>query len=393
MPNHSPETRAIPDKLGGANICRPFAFQVADSMAWIDDLKDRGINPERQAVIMEPMAKGPCRFGQYHVLLKKLIAEWGYPGLDILSPDAEKDYSNLPLSDSEILSQAKDFFKGLFCMDVLYDALLRTRPYEKEKGSALACYTELTRKLVTHIESRAGVKALEKFMTAARKRYESLLDPGIPRKPIVAVTGEIYMRLNPRANNDSIVILEKFNLEARLAPLSLWMEYTNKESIRGFRMAGSWKKYFKALVKKRYMEKVAKTLFEPFREYLKGREPHDSEHIIGHAQKDLVYHGGIQGESPLSIGEAYMFASGKLKDISGIFHIGPFGCMQETAATSQIQSVTRRIRQSAVNEGERIIPFMDAVFGDSELSNLEAEIAVFSEKCHVKHRLSNHVGS
>jgi len=389
MPTQTPESRLYSEKLGGTNICQPFSFQVGDSLAWLTGLKTRGIDPEKGAVIMEPMAKGPCRFGQYHVLLKRIIAESGYPGVDILSPDAERDYSNLPMKDSEIISQAKDLFKGIFCMDVLYDALLRTRPYEKVKGSSLACYQDLWRNLVRLVENRsANLKTLADFMAKAQDRYESLLDKSRPRKPIIAVTGEIFMRLNPHANNNSIIMLEKYGLEARLAPLSLWMEYTNKASIENFRMGNHWKKYVKAMVKKRYMQSVSRALFEPFRDYLKGREPHDSEHIIGHVEKDLVYDGNIQGESPLSIGEAYLFASGKLQDISGIYHVGPFGCMQETAATSQIQNVSRRIRQSATTVQEKIIPFMDAIFGDSELSNLEAEIAVFSEKCHVRHRLA-----
>jgi activator of 2-hydroxyglutaryl-CoA dehydratase/predicted nucleotide-binding protein (sugar kinase/HSP70/actin superfamily) len=388
MPTQTPESRLYADKLGGTNICQPFSFQVGDSLAWLNGLKNRGIDPELRAVIMEPMAKGPCRFGQYHVLLKKIIGENGFPCVDILSPDAERDYSNLPMKDSEIIAQAKDLFKGVFCMDILYDALLRTRPYENVKGAALAAYRDMSQKLIALIENKADLKTLVSFMTRGRERYENLLDHRMPRKPIIAVTGEIFMRLNPHANNNSIIMLEKYGLEARLAPLSLWMEYTNKASIQNFKMANHWKKYVKAVVKKRYMQRVSRTLFEPFREYLKGREPHDSEHIIDHVEKDLVYDGNIQGESPLSIGEAYMFASGKLIDISGIYHVGPFGCMQETAATSQIQSVTRRIRQSACTINEKIIPFMDAIFGDSELSNLEAEIAVFSEKCHVKHRLT-----
>ncbi len=384
MPTGTAEAQLYSRKLGGANICQPFAHQVGDSLAWIHRLENMGIDPEINAVIMEPMAKGPCRFGQYHVLLKRIISEYGFPGLDILSPDAEKDYSNLPLSDREIISQARDLFKGIFCMDVLYDGLLRTRPYEKKHGAVMAVYNELSMKLVTFIEKRARLKTLVDFMAAAKISYENLLNPDIPRKPIIAVTGEIYMRLNPHANNHSILKLEKYGLEARLAPLSLWMEYTNKTSIMHFKMANRWKKYVKAILKKKYMDHVSKALYAPFKDYLKGREPHDSVHIINQVEKDLVYDGSILGESPLSIGEAYMFASGKLEDISGIFHIGPFGCMQETAATSQIQSVIRRIRQSSCTMNDRIIPFMDAIFGDSELSNLEAEIAVFSEKCHIK---------
>ena len=389
MPTQTPESRLYSAKLGGSNICQPFSFQVGDSLAWLYSLKDKGIDPGARAVIMEPMAKGPCRFGQYHVLLKKIIEKSGFPHVDILSPDAEKDYSNLPMGDSEIIAQAKDLFKGVFCMDVLYDALLRSRPYEKKKGTALACYDDNAARLIAHIENKAGTKTLVSFMASAEKQFENLIDKRIPRKPIIAVTGEIFVRLNPYANHNSIVMLEKYGLETRLSPLSLWMEYTNKTSIQNFRMASRWKHYVKAHLKKRYMQSTSRALFAPFREYLKGREPHDSSHIIHHIQKDLVYDGNIQGESPLSIGEAYLFASGKLQDISGVYHVGPFGCMQETAATSQIQSLTRKIRHSACSEYDKIIPFMDAVFGDSGLSNLEAEIAVFSEKCHVKQRLQN----
>ena len=36
---------------------------------------------------------------------------------------------------------------------------------------------------------------------------------------------------------------------------------------------------------------------------------------------------------------------------------------------------------------EKIIPFMDGVFGDSELPNLEAEIAAFAEKCYLRQEL------
>jgi hypothetical protein len=79
-----------------------------------------------------------------------------------------------------------------------------------------------------------------------------------------------------------------------------------------------------------------------------------------------------------------LFSKGELKDVCGIYHVGPFGCMHETAATSKINAIIQKQRKEAKKMNEKIVPFMDAVFGDSELPNLEAEIAAFAEKCYLK---------
>lgn len=390
IPTQTPEAKHFADKLGGGsgNICQPFAFQVGDTLSWLHSLEKRGIDPEQNAVVFQPMAKGPCRFGQYHVLLKRIFSQNGFGGVDILSPDADRDYINLPLTDKQIVSQAKNLFNVGVCLETNFDALLRTRPYEKEKGSVQAFYDEQLSLLITMAENKADLKTLKGFMEKAQPAYERLIDPSIPRKPIIAMTGEIFVRLNHHANNQSVLMLEKYGLETRLTPISQWIEYTNSSSIKTFWITNHFKRFVKALIKQRFMQKNGAILTEPFREFLKGRETHDSYHIIDHIQKALVYDKRIMGESPLSIGEAYMFANGKLPGIAGIYHVGPFGCMQETTATSQIQSLNRQKRNSAANTHEKIIPFMDAVFGDSSLANLEAEIAVFSEKCHLKQRLS-----
>ncbi len=77
-----------------------------------------------------------------------------------------------------------------------------------------------------------------------------------------------------------------------------------------------------------------------------------------------------------------------MPDICGIYHVGPFGCMQETAATSMIQALIQQHRRKAKTMNEKIAPFMDAVFGESELPNLEAEIAAFAEKCYLKKEIT-----
>ena len=143
-----------------------------------------------------------------------------------------------------------------------------------------------------------------------------------------------------------------------------------------------------ALIKKWYIAYISDKLSRPLAGYLEWREYHDPEYIIDAPQKELLFEKTITGESPLSIGEAYLFAKGDLADISGIYHVGPFGCMHETVATSIINPMIQAQRKKAKEMKMKIVPFMDAVFGESELPNLEAEIAAFAEKCYLKKEMS-----
>ena len=335
------------------------------------------------------MAKGPCRFGQYHVIMRKFLIESGYDNVSIVNPDSEKDYGNIPIPKNDVSKLIRLYFKGTFCNDVLQDALLRTRPYEKEKGLADKVYNELHSELCRLVESFAKTKSLIEFMYKAAGEFEVVIDPATERKPIVIVNGEIFVRSHPKANQHSIDLLEKYGLETRLASLSQWLEYTNKISIKLYRKANNWKGFFTTTLKKKYMSTRSEKFYEPFRELLKGRKPHDTEHVMDYIQDELIYDKLITGESPLSIGEAQMFAKGKLPEICGIYHVGPFGCMHETAATSQIQSLAQQHRLNVQSVNEKLIPYMDAVFGDSELPNLEAEIAAFAEKCYLKMEISS----
>lgn len=388
IPTQTKQAQELARKINGTNICMPFSYQVGDCLAWLYNFSSNNGDPNKNAVIIEPMAKGPCRFGQYHVLLKKILTDNNFDDVIVCSPDAERDYTNFPLTHKQIAFQAMHFFKGSFCLDILHESLLRVRPYEKQKGAADAVYSTYFNRLTKMVKSRARTQKFLGLIKKAKTEFENLIDPSVERKPIVAITGEIFVRLHPEANSHSIEMLEKYGLEVRLSPLSQWMEYTNAESIKKFKMTGAWSKYLRSVLKRNYMQSRRKKFYQPFDTLLKERKPHDLHHILDNIQKELVFDKKIEGESPISIGEAWLFANEKLPDISGIFHVGPFGCMQETVATSQINSITRQQRNTTKSAEGKIIPYMDAVFGDSELSNIEAEIAAFSEKCYLKKSLS-----
>ncbi len=120
--------------------------------------------------------------------------------------------------------------------------------------------------------------------------------------------------------------------------------------------------------------------------------PHEPIELIKGLQRETIYHIEIEGESGLSIGEAYEFMNGHAGKTCGVYHVGPFGCMHETVATSKIQSLIQKKRLTEKNISKRVIPYLTGVFGESELPNLEAEMAVFSEKCRTREELNRKRG-
>jgi predicted nucleotide-binding protein (sugar kinase/HSP70/actin superfamily) len=70
--------------------------------------------------------------------------------------------------------------------------------------------------------------------------------------------------------------------------------------------------------------------------------------------------------------------------ISGIFHVGPFTCMQEGVATAKIEGMAKELRK---RKPDLVFPIIHAFFGDSAGANLDSEIAVFTEQCYQKQEM------
>ena len=197
------------------------------------------------------------------------------------------------------------------------------------------------------------------------------------------MNGEIFLRSHELSNDNSIKLLESHKLEIILDPIYSWISYVNRNSMEKSFQRNEFLLFGKSLIKRAYIKKIKRKLFSSFFEFLKGREFHDVYHLIKNIEKELVYSSAIEGESPVSIGSAYSFIKGEM-EIDGIYHVGPFGCMQETIATSRIHSLINKEREG---KNMKLIPFMDAVFGDTPIPNLDSQIAIFAENCWLRKRM------
>ncbi len=390
MPSRTEKSRYFARKVLNTNICEPMSFVTGDSLAWLYEKSEQGFIPNRDLAIFMPQAAGPCRFGQYHVLLRNFCDSDGFTGVPIVSPASQDDYYDVPVSRNKLNILKRNFFKALTCNDTLQNALLRTRPYEINKGETERTYKELHRELLSITIDGCSMKKLDRFMGKAINIFEDIPKYRDTVRKRVDMIGEIFVRLHPKANQDSLKMLESTGLEVYLPMSSDWFYYINQNSKRKFLNDKKYNKLLKSFIKGYYMNYVKKRLSKPFKIYLSGREPHDILGLIRRCQSDMIYHIEIEGESPISIGEAYEFIHGHINTevpTCGIYHVLPFGCMQETTATSKIQSLIQNKRISDKEHKSRLIPYLTAVFGESELPNLEAEIAAFAEKCNLKREL------
>jgi hypothetical protein len=212
------------------------------------------------------------------------------------------------------------------------------------------------------------------------------------------------MRMHDPYTDYAIRRLEDNQLEVVRDPITDWLFYVNRMNLRNARrdmglgvqelnFGRTWRslgKASKSVLKGRYMGSVAEKLAAPFHEVLEGRHvlPHPME-IIETLEKAHETHGNIEGESPLSTGIAYYLMHDLIQPhgdacISGIFHVGPFTCMQEGVATAKIEAMAKELRK---RKPDLVFPIIHAFFGDSPNANLAAEIAVFREQCYQKRDL------
>ncbi|MCK4670116.1 MAG: hypothetical protein KAT43_02840 [Nanoarchaeota archaeon] len=401
MPTWTENSQRWARKLVSTQACKPMHVQVGDILSFVEGKTKLGCNPEDIAVF-EPSAKGPCRFGQYHVIIEKLLEQQGFGEVAVVSPSSATNYSDIDLTQKQIRKLKLLIYKGIIALDIMRSALMRTRPYEIKDGDAQEVYQAGVSAVEADLEHTAG-KNLAHIMKESAGRFESIPRQG-ERRPIVDFEGEIFVRQHNPANENAIELAEKNGLEVVIAPTYEWLDYINwlrtyeaGVEARAFKsdFFKKAKKWLSGKIKLWYTSRVAKKLWDPFSDYLEGREFHDPRPEIEKLDERKLWSKEIEGESGVSVAKSNEFirhgsvpvpVDGDYAVRSGIMQVGPWGCMQETAAAFATQCAISNKRQQATTTEEKIIPYINLAYGDSAPPNIESEMASFAEQCRLKRR-------
>ncbi|HOU54967.1 MAG TPA: acyl-CoA dehydratase activase-related protein [Myxococcota bacterium] len=210
--------------------CVPMTITLGSVLKRLDQETD----PEQTFALLMPTANGPCRFGAYHILHRIVYERAGHrERIRTVSPSDEDYFAGL----------SPDFrlrvWAGMVATDVLLAALHDVRPDEAVPGQARAIWKEATEALHRVLErpgrlslARAVVEVggdlfgIRPVIREAARRFREAR--GTPTdRPVIAVVGEIYVRLDPFANDWLVERLEAAGARARLAPFGEWIDYTD----------------------------------------------------------------------------------------------------------------------------------------------------------------------
>lgn len=366
-----PESDEKTLELGGlytsGEECYPAKITIGDFLRIVvaDDFQ-----PDKHAFFM-PTANGPCRFGQYSPYLQNVLEEMGFGDVPVISPTSANGYEGM-VDKNATRDMTRSLWRGIVCGDLLTKMLLKTRPYETQKGAADEAFERSLERVEAVLES-PGMNTSERLeklveaMAESRDDYRSVPANYTKARPLIGVVGEIFCRLNTFSNYDACRQIEAHGGECWLSDICEWVYYTNWSQKQDIKRDG---KRFSleaigANVKDKIQHSDEHALAAPFAEDFVGyEEPADIyEGVLTKSWPYLPANGAL-GEMTLSAGKSiYLYEKGA----DGIIDISPFGCMNGIVT----EAVYHDISADCEN-----LPIRNFYF-DSSTSNLDRDLDIF----------------
>ncbi|PIE53681.1 CoA activase [Candidatus Fermentibacteria bacterium] len=362
IPPTTAETVAMGRTVTTGRECYP-AIITAGNMLGILENND----PEKTAFFMAT-ASGPCRFGSYCSFHRQVLEKRGYDNVPVLTASSSDSYSQVPGLNSRNFQ--KDLLQGLAAADILKMALLRTRPYESEKGSADRLFEKWLQKFEDTIEKG---ESLPEAAGLAAGDFESLPLRNEPRKPLVAVFGEIYVRNDDYANDNTIRKLEELGAEVIYTPLTEWFDYVNYSYIQKSKAKKKTASVMKGKAREIFISRVKRAVEKPFDNLLKDT-PHASARQIMDASAPYMAE-NIGGEAVLCIGTPLALL--EKGGIDGAVNVYPFSCLPGTV----VSAVSRRIKREKPG-----LPWLNLAFDGQEDTDNTSRYEAFMHQVRRLHK-------
>jgi len=325
-------------------------------------------DPGRTAFFL-PTSDGPCRFGQYLHLARKIFRQRKEDEVLFFSPSSTSGYEDIGWEASDLLRTA---WRAVIVSDILRKLLLKTRPYEQRQGDTDALFARSMDRLCEAIASpdlshRLRLEKIVRALENARDQFRAIPRHLEVNKPLIGVVGEIFCRLNDFSNDFILRMIEKLGGEAWMSDVAEWVWYTNDEEIVRLKRTGRWLsvQMLKARIKNHILHRDEIRLLAPFAEDFRGYEEPDVNEILRRSEPYLP-RDRAHGEMVISVGKAIWYYE---KGAQGVIDVSPFTCMNGIVCESVYPRVSRDLGDFPI----RIFYF------DGLQSNLERDLEIFME--------------
>jgi predicted nucleotide-binding protein (sugar kinase/HSP70/actin superfamily) len=323
------------NKVTSGKECLPYRVSLGDFMRFFYEGNSYGFGPEDVEGFMAS-AFGPCRFGKYAVEQIRILREIGF-NLQIRTTVSNNAYRDLNIGTGfERLA-----WNGIVAVDYLERLLWRTRPYEKSIGVTDALFNECLTDLANHIRKR---EKFDYYLREVTTRFEALIDTDKPRRPIVGINGEIYLRSNRFSNRDMVRECEKAGLEVIVSPIGEWLKYITHRNIEDGIRERRLKKILIGYLRQLQLERDERSVISNFKELIDSREP-SIEEILSFSSQYLSPKCGSEAVVSIGAGIEWM----ENPNFAGVISVMPHGCMPGGIVAAMSENFSRMYGKPWIN--------------------------------------------
>lgn len=315
LPEPNEENLVYADRVTSGVECLPYRVTLGDFLRFYYD----GGRDLTNVEAFMAGAYGPCRFGKYAIEQVKVFNDLGI-NLPMRTSVSNNAYRDIDLgSNSARIGFMALTWRACVATDYLQRLLWHARPYERQSGTADALFDDCVEHLLDRVRRRQGFKDL---MRRATEDFKALIDPQVPRKPLVGINGEIYLRSNAFSNQNLVRVCEDAGLEVVVSPMSEWIKYIALRHVEDAVRDRKLGKLIIGYIMKKVQEQQEHDVAKQFGGLIHEEEP-STEHILAQSQRWLSSKCG--SEAVLSIGSGIDWLENP--EYAAVISVMPHGCM------------------------------------------------------------------
>ncbi|MEN6520658.1 MAG: acyl-CoA dehydratase activase [Armatimonadota bacterium] len=358
------------------DVCLPALVTTEDILYRVSQ---PGFDSTKEA-FFQGNAEGPCRFGMYYMLQRRILDKLGLESVDLVTLGSKSEHGGLGTHFAIVAWDA------LVAHDMLQKMLHHARPYEVNQGESDALFEKYIQQICKMMpeHKRRIQDGWGRFKSLFGKSHLGpILDvlhlaqrdfANIPKsdekRPLVGVVGEFFVRIHDGANQNIVRKIEACGGEAWLAPATEFFGYANYID--------------KILSRERWLDTGDKSHLvynwtRSFNHKLAMREEHAMFHACQPFLADLedigpaevidngtnYVHYTFGGEAICSMGKSEDFAQ---RGLAGIVSVIPFNCMPGNIVTALSQALRKRHNN---------MPFLNLDYDGFIDSSRDAKVANF----------------
>ncbi|MGD9496834.1 MAG: acyl-CoA dehydratase activase [Armatimonadota bacterium] len=354
LPEPDAETLMWGRRYTSGKECFPAIVTTGDMVKFV---KRPDFDRDRYAFFMGGSG-GPCRFGQYNTLQRMVLDDLGFEDVPIYAPhQGRRFFDDLGIVGRDFLRLA---WRGMVAADMLFKALLETRPYQVQPGAAQAAYQASLEDLLDTIRGQGDVV---QSMVRARRRFDEVaIDRSQPR-PVIGLSGEFYVRANAFSNQSLIAKIEALGGEVWMAPVFEWFLYRNFRRDMRAALEGDILFRVKNRIEDEVMTRDEHAIARPWEGFLRNAHEPSTGEVLEMAS--CYVHRSFEGEAIMTVGKAVDFIE---KGLHGVVSVMPFTCMPGTIS----HAILKRVR---TDYGD--FPFLNMVYDGNEQATDQTRLEAF----------------